>query len=288
MNDKPGALRPKDVQRRFERAARQFDESDFVQRHAANGLFERMSPMQLDAAHVLNLGSATGRDRKTLARRFRGAMIIGIDRSPSMLARAKHGRSWFSKSHDILATAERLPIAGGSIDVVYANLLLPWIDEQQACFAEVGRVLRKDGLFAFSTLGPDSFRELREAWDVESWPVHVRDFPDMHDVGDALIRSGLRDPVLDVDSLVLQYTDADKLFLDLRRSAAGNSLRQRQQSLTGKTRIRRFRDRLTDSGKKRVLSVSLELVYGHAWGSGAPLAEGEFHIAAGAIRRRRH
>lgn len=287
MRETPGALRPRDVQRRFDRAAKQFAQADFVHRHAALGLAERLSPIQIDAARVLDLGSAIGRDRKPLEQRFRGALVIGLDNSPEMLRLSRRSRFWFARSAVVQAKAESLPFADGSLDLVYSNLLLPWIDDLPGCLAGIARILRKNGLFIFSTLGPDSFREIRQAWGDAMAGNRVRSFPDMHDVGDSLVRSGLRDPVLDVDVVSLKYRDADRLFDDLRRTGAGNSLRRRHQSLAGKTRFREFRERLEAQDKGQPFNVTLELVYGHAWGNGPLAVPGEFRVAASHISRRR-
>jgi malonyl-CoA O-methyltransferase len=288
MSGKPGTLERKDVQRRFARAARQFESADFVHRYAAAGLFERLLPMQLDAARVLDLGCAVGRDRKSLGKRFPGALVIGLDNSRAMLRRADRKRAWYSSPAFVQADAALLPLGDGSIDVVYANLLLPWVDDLRSCFTEIARVLRKDGAFVFSTLGPNSFAELRNAWAGTDPDRHVRNFPDMHDVGDTLVACGLRDPVLDVDLLRLQYHDIDRLFADLRRTAAGNSLRDRDRGLTGKNRFRALRKRIAGATPEQAITVTLELVYGHAWGAGSPSGKGEHRIAAAGIGRRRH
>lgn len=287
MSENPGALRRQDVLRRFTRAAQQFDEADFVHRHAAVGLFERMLPMQIDAARVLDLGCAIGRDRKRLGKRFPGALVIGLDNSRAMLRQAQSKRSWLSAPAFVQADAEGLPFAGGSIDVIYANLLLPWVDDLRSCFTAIARVLRNDGAFVFSTLGPDSFTELRNACIGSDPGRHVRKFPDMHDVGDTLIGSGFRDPVLDVDRLQLQYHDVSRLFSDLRRTAAGNSLRDRDRGLTGKDRFRAFRERIAGTAAEQAITLTLEVVYGHAWGGGPPAGTSEYRVAAAGIRRRR-
>ena len=105
--------------------------------------------------------------------------------------------------------------ADASVDVVFANMLLPWIDDPAAAFAEIARVLRQDGLLAFATLGPDSLLELRDAWRTADAGAHVKQFADMHDIGDALVRAGLRDPVLDVDRLSVTYRNSAALFRDI-------------------------------------------------------------------------
>lgn len=243
--------------------------------------------MQINAARILDLGSATGRDRQSLARRFRGALVIGLDSSLEMLRISRRRPRWFYRGAVVQAEAENLPFTDGSLDLVYANLLLPWIDNLPGCFAEIARVLRRNGLFVFSTLGPDSFAELRLAWGEVLAATRVRSFPDMHDVGDQLVRNGLRDPVLDVDVLSLQYGDADRLFADLRGTGAGNSLQLREPGMAGKARFRGFRERLASSAMQQPFKVTLELVYGHAWGGGPTPIPGEIRLDAGSIGRRR-
>ena len=259
-------LRSRDIRRRFDRAADRFHEADFVHGVTREGLLERMRPMTIDAAAVVDLGSATGAAIPSLQKRFRGARVIAVDFSTAMLRAVRRGRTLFSRRHAVQADARSLPFADASIDVVFSNLMLPWVDRPDAVFAEVARVLRKDGLFVFASLGPDSLLEIRRAWQAVDAGEHVNRFPDMHDIGDGLVRSGLRDPVLDVDRLSVSYRDAHALFRDLTAAGARNSLGNRQRGLTGRGRFRQFTDALFAPGEDRLLT--LELVYGHCWGSG--------------------
>ena len=52
----PASLRRKDVKRRFDRAAASIDTADFVHRQTADGLFERMTPMQIEVGVAVDLG----------------------------------------------------------------------------------------------------------------------------------------------------------------------------------------------------------------------------------------
>ena len=162
--DDKSALNSDDVRRRFDRAANSFDTVDFVHSATRAGLMSRLEPMALEPELVLDLGSATGSASRLLARRFRRARIVAADLSRNMLeqARSKHG--WFSRTSLLQVNAERLPFAEQSFDLVFANLLLPWISDPAGTFAEIARVLQKDGLFLFATLGPDSLDEIRHAW----------------------------------------------------------------------------------------------------------------------------
>lgn len=287
-----GALRRKDVQRRFDRAAAVFNDGDFIHRHAARGLYDRMSPMLVGVRTILDAGSATGAATRELLKLHRGSQVIRLDHSFNMLkhARKRHsGLAWFSRDSgvsEVQADAVLLPLRTGSIDLVFANMLMPWIADLAAFFAEVGRVLRKDGLFVFSSLGPDSLLELRRAWRAVDDGEHVNAFIDMHDVGDALLHAGLREPVLDTDYLTLKYRNAEGLIADLNRAGARNCLARRKMSLTGRGRFSEMETALNSSIKDGELPIRLELVFGHAWGGGPRPTPGEFRVDAGSIGRR--
>jgi malonyl-CoA O-methyltransferase len=266
------------VQSRFDRAAGGFDGADFVHRHVADGLLGRIEPMQIAPRSVVDLGCATGAALPLLEKRYRKALVVGVDRSPAMLDRAHARRGLLSRIRTVRADAERLPFADHSLGLVFSNLLLPWLPQPDTCFAEVSRTLEDNGLFAFSTLGPDSFEVIRDAFG-ELGP-NINAFADMHDIGDGLVRAGLRDPVLDVDRLTVTYESAERLFEDLTRSGARNALIERRRGMPGRRQFARAVERLG-----RPIRVELELVYGHAWGSGR--TRDAVRIPAGGIPVRR-
>jgi malonyl-CoA O-methyltransferase len=279
-------LRIADVRRRFDRAAQGFDDADFVHTVTRDGLFARLAPAIIDADVVVDLGCATGSAIPILTKRFRGAKIVAVDLSGPMLERCRAKQGWLSRTSVLQADASALPFADQSIDVVFANLLLPWINEPEQVTREVSRVLREDGLFVFATLGPDSLLEIRNAWTAVDDRSHVNRFLDMHDVGDLMVRAGLRDPVLDVDRLSVSYDDADALFRDLTAVGARNSLQYRNSALVGKRRFEAMRDRLENATADGGISLNLELVYGHCWGGRPPPAKSDVRIDAAAIRVR--
>ena len=283
---KTGELRRADVIRRFDAAASTFDSADFVHRKTAEGLFERLQPMQLDVRQVLELGSATGKCSRELAATFRRARVTSVDISGQMLRKGRSQRRLFSRVREVQADAMQLPFPADSIDLVFSNLLLPWMDDLEGCFGEVSRVLRPEGLFLFSTLGPDSLAELRHAWtDVDHYQ-HVNLFFDMHDVGDCLVRAGLRDPVLDVDHLNISYAKTERLLADLSAVGGRNSLKDRRPGLTGREQFAAFRKQLQRVAGENGSGITLELVFGHAWGGQAGQRDGEFLFAVDNIGRR--
>ena len=280
-------LRLRDIRRRFDRAAASFDDADFVHAVTRDGLCSRLEPLLLKPEAILDLGSATGAMGRLLRKRFKRAHIVSLDLSHAMLAQARSNKAWFSRSSFVQGDAHQLPLKDASFDMVVANQVLPWAPNPQPVFDEVSRVLKKGGVFAFATLGPESLREIERAWAGVDAGAHVLRFPDMHDIGDGLVRSGLRDPVLDVDRLAVTYENADRLFADLTRAGARNVLEDRSRGMAGKRAFRAMTGALAASGTDGKIVLDLELVYGHCWGSGPKSDPSRFEIDANRIPRRR-
>ena len=272
--------RPRDLARRLALAAGAFDSFAFVHAHTRQGLLERLAPMTLRAERVLDLGTATGAAIPVLRKRFPRARVFGVDLSLGMLRQQPRGL--LSRRALICADAARLPFAERSIDVVFANQLLSFTDEIAGICREVGRVLDDRGVFAFALLGPDSFSELRAACSGVDSTAHVASIPDMHNVGDALVRAGLSNPVLDVDRLSLRYDKPAALYRDLAAVAARNSLADRARGLMSRHRLKTFERALFGRG---TLILELELVYGHAFGGRRP--GGTVRISPASLGRRR-
>ena len=280
-------LRQRDIRRRFDRAAADFDDADFVHAVTRDGLCARLDPLLLKPVAVLDLGSATGAMGRALRRRFRRAHVVSLDLSAAMLREARRNKPWMSRASFVQADARQLPFANATFDLVVANQLLPWTPEPQPVFEEVARVLKEGGVFAFAALGPDSLQEIGRAWAGVDGGEHVHRFPDMHDIGDGLVRAGLADPVLDVDRLRVRYENPEKLFDDLTRTGARNTLAGRARGLTGKSRFRAMAKALGEAAPGEGILLDLELVYGHCWGAGPKNDPGAWRIDASRIPLRR-
>lgn len=286
MESETNEIDTRQLRRRFERAAARFNDADFVHRRSFDALMERLEPLRIAPELIVDLGAATGTGSRRLAAKYSKARILSVDFSGGMLRQARTAKPFFSRIREVEADARRLPLPADSVDLVVANMLLPFISDLPACLLEISRVLTKGGVFAFATLGPDSFGALREAWRSVDGDVHVCRFPDMHDVGDALVRAGLADPVLDVDYLTVTYPDSGRLFRDLAAAGARNALRLRPARLTGKHRFARMLSALGHDRERDEIAIKLELVFGHAFGSGPRPPAGEYRVAPDRIGRR--
>jgi len=259
------------ARRAFSRAAARYDEVAQLQREIGQRMLERLQVVRLQPTHILDLGCGTGVATAELARRYRKAQLIALDFALPMLQQTRRHGSLFRRPRCLCADLDRLPLADNSIDLVYSNAAVQWSNDLDQVFAELRRVLRPGGLLMFTTFGPDTLKELRSAWSVADGFGHVSPFIDMHDIGDALLRAGLADPVMDVDRMTLTYPDVAGLMRDLKLLGAHNVSSDRQRGLTGKGRMQAMRHAYESFRQNGVLPASYEVVYGHAW-SGEPVA----------------
>lgn len=262
------------VRRAFNNAAATYDEHAFLQREIANRLFERLDYIRLNPARILELGSGTGYVTEKLLARNPAAQIIAVDLAPAMVAAtkkkiapAKLFDKLFRRSpihHAICADAEAIPLAAESIDFAISSLTLQWCDPQIVA-NEMARVLRPEGLFMFTTFGPDTLKELRQAFRAVDDKPHVNTFVDMHDIGDMLSGAGFQDPVMDCEIITITYSELKTLMRELKGIGAHNVLPDRQTSLMGKTRWQRLANSYEQFRVNSKLPATYEVVYGHAW-----------------------
>jgi malonyl-CoA O-methyltransferase len=273
----------------FDRASGSYEAAARLQAQVSAELLERLDTFNFAPRVVLDLGSGTGRVTRTLKRRYRRALVIALDLSPGMLREARRNQSLWRRFARVCGDALRLPLHDASVDIVFSSLMLQWCEPLDAALAEVRRVLSPSGFFAFSTFGPDTLSELRAAWAEVDHHTHVNRFIDMHDVGDAISRAGLAEPVLDVDRIELGYPDTLTLMRDLKAIGAHNVTAGRPRTLLGRERLKRMSAAYEPLRRGALLPATYEVIYGASWGAaGRPAAaddSGEVHIAVSAIRR---
>lgn len=277
------------VRASFDRASAGYESAAGLQARVAAELLERLAVFAFEPGVVLDLGAGTGRVTRELKRRYRRALVIALDLAPGMLREARRHQQWWRRFERLCADALRLPLADGSVDIVFSNLMLQWCQPLDTALAECRRVLKPDGFFAFSTFGPDTLHELRGAWARTDGYNHVNHFVDVHEVGDALVRAGLMEPVLDVDRLEVTYPDALSLMRDLKAIGAHNVTAGRPRALAGRARLQRMQDAYEAFRRDDRLPATYEVIYGASWGAAgrraAAAIAGEARIAPGSIRR---
>jgi len=260
------------VRQSFDTAADHYDDVAILQREVGLRIIDRLELVKLTPQTILDVGAGTGYMSRSLSKFYKKASIVSLDIAPRMLQIARSKNSWVNKikgTHSyICGDAEYLPIGDSSIDLIFSNLTIQWCGELDNVFTEFRRVLKPGGLLMFSTFGPDTLKELRQSWqkaDVGNSNYHVNQFIDMHDIGDALLRSGLADPVMDVEHFTLTYPDVYKLMRELKALGAHNVVKDRHHGLTGKNRMKNMVAAYEAFRVDAALPATYEVVYGHAW-----------------------
>lgn len=280
------------VRRAFSRAAGHYDEAAALQREVASRLldsldyFDERAQREADERGekhprtpelVLDIGTGTGHAAAAMQRRWPKARVLAMDLALGMAREARRNagpwRPFKPRPHALCGDIRALPLMDSSVDILYSNLCLQWIDDISDVFRGFRRVLRPDGLMVLSTFGPDTLWELREAFGQADDAPHVNPFPSIAQLGDALIAAGFVDPVLDRDEIRLHYDSLAELMRELRTLGATNALIDRRRSLTGRARFARAAAAYEALRVDGQLPATWEVITAHAWGPshGAPI-----------------
>jgi malonyl-CoA O-methyltransferase len=275
------------VRRAFGRAAASYGAHAVLQHEVEQRLLERLEYLQGAPRVVLDVGCGPGIAAAAMRQRWKSARVVALDLALPMLRQIKS--SWLRPVQRVNADARALPLADASVDVLFSNLCIQWIDDVPALFAEFRRVLRPGAYVALSTFGPDTLHELRAAWAQVDRAPHVSQFADIGRIGDALLHAGFRDPVLDAEHFTLTYPDAPKLMRELKAIGATNADARRQRGLTGGGRWRRAVQAYEAFRVGGKLPATYEVIYAHAWApeQGQPRRAGGSEIATFPVDRLR-
>jgi malonyl-CoA O-methyltransferase len=274
------------ISRKLNSNAAQIHTLEPVYHEIATRMVERLDYIKVNGNHVLDIGSGLNVDVKLLAAKLPKANIYKVDIALEILKQYRRipshklwtNKLWRKNQDLICADALKLPIKSQSMNLVWSNLVLPYIHDIKSYFKEIRRVLTLGGTFLVSGLGVDSLYQLRDLG------LTTYDFPDMHLIGDILIELGFSDPVTDVEYIKLEYDSLNQLLNEVRLIGCGaanlsnyprkeqssnilpvSSVSQRVESnyLTKDRYFDLKRNLKPDSNGK--FSLTLEVFYAHAW-----------------------
>jgi malonyl-CoA O-methyltransferase len=289
----PSDLDQKSIAAQFERLGKSSKNSspnkrniqrvDFFLREIERRMLERLSFTKLIPSTVLDVGCGRGAGVVALQQRFPNAMVFGVDLAMAMieapLSESKVAPSlmtgWLqrlglkpteiakslrnSSFNAVQADSGCLPIKDSSIDLLWSNLLFHWLPDAQPSVDEWFRVIRPEGLLSFTSFGVDTFKELK------ALGLPLMAFPDMHDVGDLLLKAGFAEPVMDQQKLVLTYEN-EVVLIEEVSSFGGHVQRGRSPGLRSDSRLIQTRKALNSlRGADGKISLTVEVIYGHTW-----------------------
>ena len=292
---------PRQVRRAFSRASASYASAATLQVEVEGRLLESLDYYAegregdaITPALVVDIGCGPGHASRAIQQRWPKAHVLAIDLAMPMLRQHDADASAFARALPrplarlltrgparICADARALPLADHSVDILFSNLCLQWVEDLPTVFAGFRRVLKPGGMLVVSTFGPDTLYELRIAFaDADAIP-HVSPFASIAQFGDALIASGFRNPVLDRDDLITRYDDLPALMRELRAIGATNALHARRHTLTGKARFAAAANAYESFRNSDRLPATWEIISALAWAPehGAPIREGGEDVA---------
>ncbi|KTD21523.1 malonyl-ACP O-methyltransferase BioC [Legionella lansingensis] len=251
----------------FNKHAAEYEQAAKIQNEIGQRLFERLHYLKINPRYVLDLGCGTGLFTLQLKKRYPKAEIIGLDLAQAMLLESRKKQSWRRKWSLVNGDMTALPFATGAFDLIFANQAIHWSESLDMVIRELNRVMNVAGCLMFSTLGPDTFKELKQAWRLaDDHHAHTNEFMDMHDIGDCLLHERFLDPVVDMELITVHYGNLKQLLANLKAQGVRNINPKRNEGLTGKNAWldfeKAYKELLTKEGK---YPLTYEVIYGHAW-----------------------
>jgi malonyl-CoA O-methyltransferase len=254
------------VRASFNRAAAGYDDFAVLQRGIGERLLQFLSLDPESTPVILDLGAGTGYCSRRIARQ--NARVIDLDLAPAMLGEA---RSREDRETDyVCGDAESLPFTDQCMDIVFSNLMIQWCGDLQELFREVHRILKPGGSFLFSTFGPETLCELRDAWKRVDFETHVHAFSSLAAIRTALSRSGLQVLAIEQEFMRFEYQDVMELMRTLKGIGAHNLTETRPRALTGKRKVGRMIAEYGNSNPDQKISATFELLLGRCKRSGGP------------------
>jgi malonyl-CoA O-methyltransferase len=231
----------------FSKSAPNYDRHAGMQKDMLENLFFRLSRK---CQRILDIGSGTGTLVKKIAAKYPHSEVVGLDLAPGMVEVARTKVS--EKNVEFLVgDGESLPFNNQEFDLVVSSASLQWMDPRKV-FAEVERVLKPGGNFQFTTFGPATLCELKEAG------LSVNEFPDENHLKKLLGSYFDRGEV--AGELVSKYyNDIFELIGYLREIGAQVPGEVRNRGLLSREKLVSL---LSD--KRPGIEVSYEIYYGSA------------------------
>ena len=247
-------------------------EEPWLHAEVARRMAERLPLFRVQPQRVVQWWGPAG-GHAMLREAYPGAEIIVAAPSVARVAEAgvdNPARPWWRR---LGAAASKNAAAAPARDdampeamsqLLWANMVLHAAPELATLLARWHAALAVEGALMFSTIGPDTLRELRDLYRDEGWGPHAAEPIDMHDIGDALVHAGFADPVMDQERLTLHWADPAALLAELRGLGI-NAAPTRHAGLRAPRWLAKLQDALRARARDGRIALTFEIVHGHAF-----------------------
>lgn len=245
------------VKKSFNQASYYYNDAAKLQKYAAEKLFLFPNMNFSDKKCIVDLGSGTGFISDILIKQgIDSSNIISMDIAEKMLLQNK------VSSKSLCADADYIPLKDHSADIVLSNLTLQWMPDLKKTFHEIHRILKRNGLFIFSTLGENTLCELRDCWKKIDSYTHVNSFFSAKIISQLLNSSGFDICQYRLDNITQHYQSISSLMINLKKTGAHNININAPKGLSGKNKFNQLKYCYEQyRTPEKFLSASYELIY---------------------------
>ena len=248
----------------FDAKSSSYDQYSFVQKEVSERMIQRLKFLKSKPLNILDIGCGTGYLSNLINQYLPNSNIVCMDFSYEMASQCKNKNI---KLKPLVADAEYMPFKTSTFDLVISSFTLHWCQQIEKIFSDFFRILKNYGNFMFTTVGPDTLKELRNAYKLIDNYEHINTFNDMHDYGDILLSSGFHDPVMDVERLIVEYKNFNGVLQSLRKTGASTVICN-ESKFTTKKSLKSLENHYKKNNKNGLFPVTYEMIYGVAWKKG--------------------
>ncbi len=229
------------IKQSFETASSEYDSVALLQRTVGKRLLETVGTIdQYDT--IVDIGCGTGSliNELTGQQAQSSAQVIALDIALPMLQIARNKLNNNALVSFLCADAECLPFKSQSADLLISNLAFQWCGNLEKTFADIKRIMKPEGRFAFTTFGAGTLHELKSAWQAVDDYVHVNIFYDEPQLMALLQQAGFQQIKLETHTYISTYESVWDLMAELKQLGAHTVIAGGNQSLTTKAKMQRM------------------------------------------------
>lgn len=248
------------IRQSFSAASATYDQASALQRRCAIDVLHRAQAQGIGGI-VLDLGCGTGHLLDLLlSAKTKPERVIALDIAWTMLETARGKLSVNPALHYVCADAEKLPFATHSLDGIYSNLAVQWCHPLQSMLVDFKRMLKPGSPLVFSTFGPETLKELKNAWaHVDNLP-HVNIFHSDDEIFKFLHLAGFNEICIDSRRQVSRYASVFELMRELKNIGAHNTHLERPKNLMGKNRMQAMCTAYEDYRSNGLIPATFEIL----------------------------
>ncbi len=253
------------VKQSFASAVDSYDAMASLQRQVGLQLLQHFPMGSMDKC-IVDIGCGTGFLTQQLRALPLVEKVLAVDIALSMVQRtkAKIGKG----THYICADAEFIPLKNQSVDMIISNLALQWCQNLSMVFNGFKNTLKKNGSVMFSTFGPTTLQELKQAWAEVDDYNHVNAFFSANEIEGFLKHAGFTNIKIITQVYQSKYLTVLDLMRELKGIGAQHILSNRNRKMTSKGRMQAMISAYEQNRMNGKIPATYEIIFVSARVSG--------------------